>query len=96
MQSESERDRMRNRGLLTREDRKVLRGGKDVDEDRLHDIRWNINKRIERIETDLEILEEAGEGDLVNDFYDEFGMSDLARRVRELEKEAKNGRDTRD
>ncbi len=90
MQSESERDRMRNRGLLTKDDRKAYRGDRDVDEESFHDIRWNIRKRMDRMEKDLEILEEAGEDELVDEFYDRFGMTDLARRVRELEKETKD------
>ncbi len=89
MQSESESDRMRNRGLLTRGDREALRDG--IDEEKLHDLRWNVRKRMERIEEDLEILEEAGEEELVDEFYDEFGVGDLARRVRELEKGVNDG-----
>ena len=89
MQSESESDRMRNRGLLTRGDREALRD--DIDEEKLHDLRWNVRKRMERIGEDLEILEEAGEDELVDEFYDEFGVGDLARRVRELEKGVDDG-----
>ncbi len=91
MQSESESDRMRNRGLLTKRDRKALRGERDVTSEQLQDIRWNVRKRIERIERDLEILEAAGEDELVDDFYGEFGMTDIARRVRELERESEDG-----
>jgi len=86
MQSESERERMRNRGILTREDREVFQGERDVDEDRMQDIRWNIKQRMDRIERDLEILDAAGEDDLVDDFYDRFGMGDIVRRVRKLER----------
>ncbi len=91
MQSESESDRMRNRGLLTKRDRKALRGEREVTSEQLQDIRWNVRKRMERIERDLEILEAAGEDELVDDFYNEFGMTDIARRVRELEQEAGDG-----
>jgi len=82
---------MRNRGLLTKRDRKALRGERDVTSEQLQDIRWNVRKRMERIEHDLEILEAAGEDELVDDFYNEFGMTDIARRVRELERESEDG-----
>lgn len=82
---------MRNRGILTREDREIFQGEKEVDDDRLQDIRWNVDQRMDRIERDLEILEAAGEDELVDDFYDRFGMGDIIRRVRELERRADDG-----
>lgn len=86
MASHSERTRMRNRGLLTKGDRQALRGEREVDDDRIPDIRYNVSQRMERIERDLEILRASGHGDLVAEFYDKFSRAaQLEERVAELE-----------
>lgn len=86
MANQSERTRMRNRGLLTKADREALLGDRDVDEQRLADIRYNIRQRMEHIEDDLQILRQAGEDELVAKFYDEFGRAaQLEARIEELE-----------
>jgi len=78
---------MENRGLLTKGDRKAFRGEREVSSDRLVDIRHNVRKRMERMERDLEILESAGEEELVDNFYSRFSVSNRLRQVeRELER----------
>lgn len=97
MAEASERARMRNRGLLTKADRAFFKGGRDPEnpDARRSDIRYNIKQRMNRIEEDIRILREAGEDDLVAEFYDRFGRtSQLEKRVRELEaqlEDARNG-----
>lgn len=77
---------MRNRGLLTLDDRKVFTGEKEPEEGRLSDIRWNVDQRMERIERDLEILREAGEDELVEEFYTRFERgAEMERRIERLE-----------
>ena len=50
--------------------------------------RHNIGQRIEHIVEDLEILEEAGEEDLLTEFHDETDRpSDVESRLQRLEDE---------
>lgn len=87
MPTDSERGRMRNRGLLTKDDRAVFRGERDVDADRLADIRYNVRQRMDHIEEDIRILKDAGEEDLVARFYNAFGRTgQLEQRIQELER----------
>lgn len=82
---------MRNRGLLTKKDRKVLRGEIEFDSeeerrDKLSDIRWAVKERMDKIDDDLKILRDAGEDELVAKFYDSFGPTkELEQRIEELE-----------
>lgn len=85
---------MRNRGLLTKADRNALLGEREVTDERLADIRYNIRQRMAHIEDDLQILREAGEDDLVAGFYDRFGRAaQLEQRVAELEERLKDERE---
>lgn len=95
MAKASELDHMRNRGLLTKADRAFFQGDREPEdpESRRGDIRYNINQRMDRIEEDLRILREAGEDDLVANFWDRFGRtSQLEKRVEELEQELEEAR----
>lgn len=84
---------MRNRGLLTKKDRKVLRGEVDFDteeerRDKLSDIRWAVKERMDKIDEDLKILRQADEDELVAQFYDSFGPTkELEQRIDELEEQ---------
>lgn len=92
MANASERSRMRNRGLLTKADREALLGDRDVDDQRLADIKYNIRQRMDNIEEDLQILRRAGEDDLVAKFYDSFARaSQLEQRIEELEERLEDG-----
>ena len=76
------------RGLLTKSEREVLRGEKDdVDEDSyIYNIRTRARKRMNELEDDLELLEEAGEDELVRDFFQRFGKVErLEREIEALE-----------
>lgn len=81
---------MENRGLLTADDRTFFQGGAEKDDpvQARRDKRHNIRKRIERIERDLEILQAAGEEDLVEEFYSTLGRHErLEERLRRLEEQ---------
>lgn len=69
---------MENRGLLTADDRALFQGEKDVEnrEKALRERRYNVRRRIEHIAEDLEILREAGEDELVEEFREETGQSE--------------------
>lgn len=77
------------RGLLTKEERRFLRGEKsDVDEQQYrYNVRSNFRQRLDELEDDIELLERAGEDDLVEEFFNKFG------RVQRLEKELEELRD---
>ncbi|WP_330633644.1 hypothetical protein [Halocatena halophila] len=72
---------MRHRGLLTEKDREFLRNLDpdeldELDEDtikKLRNIRYNFRQRTENTEEDIEILREAGQDDLVEEFYAAVG-----------------------
>jgi phosphopantetheine adenylyltransferase len=78
-----------NRGLLTKSQREFLRGEKDnVDETTYrYNLRSDFKQRMEMLEEDLELLEDAGEDDLVEDFYDAFGETIEQRRLDRVEAE---------
>lgn len=84
---------MQNRGLLTADDRAFFEGDKDVDDpmETRRQKRYNVRQRIERLSEDLDILREAGENDLVSDFYDEVGRLEqidaLKEQVERLEQQ---------
>jgi hypothetical protein len=70
-------------GILTKGEREFFRGEKDVEDDDGYrrNARYRARKRIQQIEDDLQVLEAAGEDDLVEEFYNQFS------RVQRLEKE---------
>jgi len=84
---------MANRGLLTKRDREKLQSEEDLE--RRDALRYNIRQRMENLEEDLQILREAGEEDLVDEFYEMFGregednhrLEKLEREVEELREE---------
>lgn len=80
------------RGLLTDGEREFLRGEKEVaDPDGYrYNTRSRFRARMKRLDEDLEILREAGEDELVEEFYDKFG------RVERLERELEELRDELD
>lgn len=61
-------------GILTKGQRAFLRGEKDVADPEGYrgNIRYRTRKRMDRIEQDLVLLREAGEDDLVEEFYNRF------------------------
>lgn len=76
-----------NRGLLTKAQREFLRGEKpDVDaESYRYRTRSDFRNRMDRLEEDIELLRQAGEDDLVGEFYERFGRVErLQREVADL------------
>ncbi|NLV14330.1 hypothetical protein [Haloarcula argentinensis] len=83
---------MQNRGLLTEDDRELFSGEKDLDGEALEkakrERRYNIRQRIEHIAQDLEILDGAGEENLLAKFHNETDApSDVEARLERLEEE---------
>lgn len=70
-------------GILSEGEREFFRGNKDVEDTDGYrrNARYRARKRIEQIEKDLQVLKEAGEDDLVEEFYNQFS------RVQRLEDE---------
>ena len=70
-------------GILSNGEREFYRHEKDVkDPDGYRrNARYRARKRMDQIEEDLELLEQAGEDDLVEEFHNRFS------RVGQLEKE---------
>jgi len=96
MATAKEDDRMENRGLLTEDDRAFFSGEKDTDDpDKTErEKRYRIRRRIEHMADDLDILREAGQDDLLSDFYQAAGRQErLARKVEQLEAELESERD---
>lgn len=77
------------RGLLTPGEREFLRGEKDVEnpDAYLYNIRSRFRERMNELDDDLELLRAAGEDELVDDFFQEFG------RVERLEREIESLRE---
>jgi len=77
------------RGLLTEAEKAFLRGEKeDVDEQQYrYNVRSNFRSRLNQLSEDLKLLKDAGEEDLIEEFYGEFG------RVERLEREIERLRD---
>lgn len=77
-------------GLLSKSEREFLSGEnepQDPDGYR-RNTRYRARKRIEQVEDDLELLEEAGEGDIVEEFYQRFSrVGQLQARIEELEEQ---------
>jgi len=73
-------------GLLSNGERDFFRGESDVqDPDGYRrNARHRARKRMDQIEEDLEVLEEAGQEDLVEEFYNRFGRDRLEREIEEL------------
>jgi small-conductance mechanosensitive channel len=88
---------MKNRGLLTEDDRRLFRDQKNVDdaEKTKRERRHNVRERIKHIAKDLEILREADEDDVLNEFYGavsrdarvEEELNELRDRLEKLEGE---------
>lgn len=76
-------------GLLSKGEREFFNGEnepQDPDGYR-RNARYRARQRIDRIEKDLELLEQAGEDDIVAEFYQRFS------RVEQLEREVKQLRE---
>lgn len=73
-------------GILSEGERKFFNGESDVEDPDGYrrNARYRARKRIEQIERDLKVLEEAGEDDLVEEFYNQFS------RVQRLEQEVES------
>lgn len=85
--------RTMNRGLLTKAQREFLQGDKpDVDQDNyLYRIRSDFRARMDELEEDLEILREADQNELVEEFFDRFGRVErLEREIEELRKKVED------
>ncbi|WP_135306307.1 hypothetical protein [Haloarcula amylovorans] len=81
---------MQNRGLLTDDDRALFRGEKDIDAEeetkQRRERRHNIRQRIDHIEEDLEILAEADEERVLQDFHEQTDKKEaLIGRIERLE-----------
>jgi|GEM_PF-6815507 len=89
---------MQNRGLLTEDDRELFSGEKNLNGEDLEkakrERRYNIRQRIEHIAEDLEILDGAGEADLLAEFHEETDApSDVEARLERLEEEVLSDED---
>lgn len=83
------------RGLLTEGEREFLQGKKDVaDSDGYErNLRYRFRQRMDMLETDLELLREHGQADLVKEFYEKFGRVErLEREVEELRQQLEQER----
>lgn len=89
----SRESQIMSRGLLTDAEKAFLRGEKtDVDEAQYrYNVRSNFRTRMDELEQDIQLLQEAGEDDLVNEFFSRFGRVERLEqelgRVEELEAE---------
>lgn len=79
-------------GLLSDGERAFFRGEKNVEDPDGYrrNARYRANQRIDQIERDLGVLRDAGQDDLVEDFFNRFG------RVRRLEREVEELREQLD
>jgi|GEM_PF-2596416 len=83
-------------GLLSKAEREVLRGERDVEhpEEYRGNVRYRARKRIEQIEEDLELLAETDNEDIVEEFHDKFsGYDDLEERVNQMQAELEELKD---
>lgn len=74
-------------GILSEGERRFFRGESDVDNPDGYrgNARYRARKRMEQIEEDIEVLEAAGEEDIVEEFFDMFSRDRrLKREVEEL------------
>lgn len=84
------------RGLLTKAEREFLRGEKeDVNQQNYrYNTRSNFKSRMDKLEEDLQLLRDAGEDDLVEEFYRRFGRVErLQKEVDRLRKELERERE---
>ena len=75
-------------GLLSKSEREFFRDKKDVEDPDGYkrNARYRARQRMDRIENDLELLRQAGQDDLVDEFMNRFGKVErLQRQVEELE-----------
>lgn len=76
-------------GILSTGERDFFRGESDVDDPDGYrrNARHRARKRMDQIEEDLQVLKEAGQDDLVEEFYNRFGRERLEREIEELRRE---------
>lgn len=83
------------RGLLTTEERRFLKGEKDGEIENpdgyRYNLRSNFRQRMAKLERDLELLKDADEDDLVDEFYRRFTR--VGQVERELKQELSDLRD---
>lgn len=80
-------------GLLSTGEREFLRGEKDVEDPDgyLRNVRHRARKRMTQMEEDLTVLEEAGQDELVEEFYNSFGRDRrLEREIERLHEELRD------
>lgn len=80
-------------GILSKSERAFFRDEHDVqDPDGYRrNARHRARKRMEQIEEDLEVLREAGEDDIVAEFYETFGrVGRLEQEIEELRAKLKD------
>ncbi len=97
MATQPQRQTVQNRGLLTEDDREFFLGEKDTsDPDKTRrEKRHNVRERIKNITEDLEILADANETDLVNEFHGETDRnSKIETELSELRKQLGMADDT--
>ena len=81
-------------GLLSKGEREFFNGEKDPEDPDGYrrNARYRARKRIDQIEDDLELLEEAGEDDIVAEFYQRFSrVGQLEREVQRLREQVDDG-----
>ena len=83
-------------GILSTGERDFFRGESDVDDPDGYrrNARHRARKRMDQIEEDLQVLKEAGQDDLVEEFYNRFGRDKrLEREIEELRRELEDRTD---
>ncbi|WP_436348770.1 hypothetical protein [Natronorubrum sp. FCH18a] len=84
-------------GLLSKGEREFFNGEKEPDDPDGYrrNARYRARKRIEQIEQDLELLEEAGEDDIVAEFHQQFSrVGQLEREVNRLREQVDESSDS--
>lgn len=86
-------DKMRSqvqRGIFSDAERAFLRGEKDIEDPDGYrrNLRYRARQQMDRIEDDLELAEEAGRDELVDEFHNKFSRyKQLEREVERLREE---------
>lgn len=87
------------RGLFSNAERAFLRGENEVEDPDGYkrNLRHRAKKQMDRIEDDLELAEEAGQEDLVDEFHNRFSRyKQLEREVQRLRSELEAEREGED
>jgi hypothetical protein len=77
-------------GLLSKGEREFLRGERTQIQDPdgyRNNVRHRVRQRIDQIEDDLQLLEDAGHDDIVQEFEQKYGADRLAREIEDIQQQ---------